>query len=332
MYSTPAIVFDAQNQVSLQSLKLPDPRPDEVLIQTRYSCISGGTEGWILQGQFSWSPLPFPCVPGYQRVGVVEQLGSSVTDWHIGDRVMATLGHWEGPVQPFQGAHVARAATQVGELYRIPEGVSDLNACGTVVAQVGYNAASRPVLEPGDWVVVYGDGLIGQFAAQSARARGARVVLIGRRPERLELALKHSADAVVNARSEEVIPAVRALIGANHATAVLDTVQSEAVGREYVELLEFRRGQIVYCGFTPGKAWADMGLLQQRELTAHFVSGWSRERMEATLALMAQGKLDLEPLITHLEPPEKAPELYRMNAEKSGPFLGMVLDWTGGGA
>lgn len=49
--------------------------------------------------------------------------------------------------------------------------------------------------------------------------------------------------------------------------------QSEAAQREYMPLLQHGRGQIVYSSFTPRTTWADMALLQQQELTAHFVSG-----------------------------------------------------------
>jgi threonine dehydrogenase-like Zn-dependent dehydrogenase len=218
--------------------------------------------------------------------------------------------------------------TSASELYRIPPGVDDVDASGTVVAQVGYNAAYRATLSPGDWVVVYGDGLIGQSAAQAAKSRGARVILVGHRPERLMLGVQHSADAVVNNREEEVVPTVRRITGSETVTAVLDSVQTEAAEREYVPLLRHAAGQIVYCGFTPGTAWADMGLLQQRELTAHFISGWTRARMEATLALMEAGKMALRPLITHLTPAARGPEMYDMIVQKSAPFVGITLDWT----
>ena len=141
------------------------------------------------------------------------------------------------------------------------------------MAQVGYNAASRAVIEKGDWAVVYGDGLIGQCGAQAIRARGARVILIGHHPERLKLAAAHSADVVVNNREEEAAKAVHGHTGGRPVSVVLDSVQTEGSQREYVPLLERGRGQIVYFGFTPGTSWADMGLLQQRELTTHFVSG-----------------------------------------------------------
>jgi bacteriochlorophyllide a dehydrogenase len=110
-------------------------------------------------------------------------------------------------------------------------------------------------------------------------------------------------------------------------SAVLDTVQSEAAQNEYVPLLAHAKGQIVYSGFTPTKTWADMGLLQKRELTTHYISGWNRPRMEATLALMAAGKMRLRPLITHLVSYRRGPEMYRMIVEKNEPFTGIAFEW-----
>jgi bacteriochlorophyllide a dehydrogenase len=324
---TTAVVFSGPGQVSLQVIQMPDPRPDEVRIRTTYSTVSVGTEGWAFQNLFTWQPTPYPCVPGYQRAGVIEALGRDVQGWRSGDRVMATNGAWDGPVSSAWGSHVALANTRATELYRIPAGMDDIDASATVVAQVGYNAAYRATLSPGDWVVVYGDGLIGQFAAQAARSRGARVILVGHRAERLALAAQHSADVALDARQGDVVSQVKAHTGGQPVAAVLDSVQKEDAQKQYVPLLQHGQGQIVYCGFTPGVTWADMALLQQRELTAHFISGWNRARMEATLQLMAQGKLCLRPLITHLVSFHEAPAMYRMLLEKSAPFLGITLEW-----
>ena len=228
---------------------------------------------------------------------------------------------------PFSGSHIAVANAPTDALYRIPEGTSQVDASAAVVAQVGYNAANRLVMKPDDWVVVYGDGIVGQCAAQASRARGARVIMIGHRAERLDLARQHSAEAVINNKQEDVVQVVHACTDRMPITGVLDTVQTEESQREYIMLLKRGRGQIVYSGFTPGKSWADMGLLQQMELTTHFVSGWSRERLEATMNLMAEGRIRIEPLVTHLVPYWRGPEIYRMIRDRSEPFLGVTFDW-----
>ncbi|HZP80608.1 MAG TPA: zinc-binding dehydrogenase [Chthonomonadaceae bacterium] len=308
---------------------MPPPAAGQAQLRTEVSVVSAGTEGWALRQQFTWARTPFPCVPGYQRVGVVTAVGPGVENMQVGERVMATTGVWDGPVKPFWGSHLAVGNTAADQLFAIPAGVQAVDAAGAVVAQVGYNAASRLTLEVGDWVLVYGDGLIGQCASQAARARGARTILVGHRAERLERAARHSADIVIDSHREDVAASVRAATGGAEIAAVLDSVQSEATQREYVPLLRrLPAGQIVYCGFTPGTVWADMGLLQQRELTAYFVAGWTRPRMEATLALMAEGKMALAPLITHHIPAERGPALYQNMLTKAEPFLGIALDWS----
>ncbi|MBM3497932.1 MAG: zinc-binding dehydrogenase [Armatimonadetes bacterium] len=325
---TPAVVFTDVAQNEVREIEMPPPGPGEVQIRTSYSTISAGTEGWALRQLFTWARTPYPCVPGYQRVGIITELGPDVEGWQVGDRVMATVGRWEGEVVSFWGSHAAVANTVASELYWVPDGADEVDASGTVVAQVGYNAASRVAMEPGDWGLVYGDGLIGQCAAQAAQARGANVILVGHRPERLELARQYSAELAVNNATESVAEVVREHAGGQVAF-VIDTVQQEAAQQEYSPLLEHGKGQIVYSGFTPAETWASMADLQKRELTTHYVSGWTRAKMDATLALMAEGQMRLLPLATHqVDAVARGAEMYRMILEKGEPFLGIVLDWT----
>jgi 2-desacetyl-2-hydroxyethyl bacteriochlorophyllide A dehydrogenase len=328
---TDAVVFTESCKAALQKIEMPAPGPGEVQVRTVLSTISAGTEGWIYRNLFTWSPTPFPCVPGYQRVGVITARGPGVTGWRMGERVMAIAGEWRGKVSSFWGAHVALANTPVGHLFRLHRSVGDIEGSGAVVAQVGFNAASRADVPRGNWALVCGDGLIGQCAAQAVRAKGLRVILVGHRAERLELAAKFSADVVVNNRKEEVVTAVHRHTNGKPVAVVLDSVQGESVQKEYMPLLERGRGQIVYCGFSPERAWADMAILQQQEITTYFVSGWTRPRMETTLRLMAEGKMRLKPLVTHLVPFGRAPEMYEMVRLKSEPFLGITLNWTNTG-
>ncbi len=325
---TQAIVFQAPGHVKMLDIPMPDPGPQTVQIRTMYSCVSAGTEGWVFNNRFTWAGTPYPCVPGYQRVGIITQLGEDVEGWNVGDVVMATTGQWDGPVTAHWGAHSAVANTGVSELFALPKGIDPVAASAAVVAQVGYNAASRVAMEPNAWVVVYGDGLIGQCAAQAARARNARVVLVGHRNERLALAAEWSADAVINSHEDDVAASVREHTTGAPVVAVLDTIQTEAAQHQYLPFLEHGRGQIVYCGFTPGTQWANMATLQQRELTTHFVSGWNRTRMDATLSLMARNDMCVRPLVTHLVPAAQGSDMYQMIVNKRDPFLGICLNWS----
>ena len=316
--------------MDIDEIAMPPPGPGEVRVLSRYSGVSAGTEGWCLEDKFTWARTPIPCVPGYQRVGTIEALGGGVTGLTVGQSVLATLGTWDGPVRPFWGSHLAAGNTLAAEIYPLAAGIDEIDAAHAVVAQVGFNAASWIVLGAAgadEWVVVYGDGLIGQMAGQAARARGARVIVVGHRAARL--ALVHSADAVVNNHVADVREFVKATTGRETVTAVVDTVQSLACDREYVPLLARGVGQIVYSGFTPGDVWSDMGLVQRSELTCHHVSGWTRERLEQTLALMAAGKLRVRPLTTHLVGFREAVRVWDMIRDKREDFTGVTFEWEG---
>ncbi|MBM7569197.1 zinc-binding dehydrogenase [Paenibacillus sacheonensis] len=326
--SEKAIVFQARNEVRLIEVDVPLPMHDEVQVRTIKSMISAGTERWILSDRFSRAGTPFPCIPGYQRVGVVEKVGKDVRDINIGDRVIATSGMSVPGIASNWGAHLSLGNTKSGEIYRIPDNVGDEDASGIVVVQVGYNAASRLLMKEKDWVVIYGDGIIGQCASQAARARGARTILVGRRTERLAIGGKHSADFVVNAAEGSVAKRVQEITKTAFVTGVLDTVQNEEAGQSYMPLLEPGYGQIVYCGHSTDRAWVDMALLQAHGFTCHFVSDWTRTRIEATLSLMNEGAIRLAPLITHRGNCEEAPLLYQMLIDNKEPFLGMTIDWS----
>ena len=323
---TGAVVFAGKADARVGELEMPPPQAGQVLIRTLLSTVSCGTEGWLLRNQYFWHPTRYPCVPGYQRVGEIIEIGPDVHGWKIGEKVMATSGQWNADVCPMWGSHAAAANTAAAELYRLPEGVDDIDASAAVVAQVGYNAANRIAASPGDWVAVFGDGLIGQCGAQAARARGLRAIVVGHRPARMRLAAQFSADAAVDGGKEDVVVAVRKLTGSNYVTAVIDAVHGTAVQEQYLPLLA-RGGQIVYSGLSAGETWANMAFLTRQELTAHFVSGWTRQRMEATLNLMSVGKMRIRPLITHLVSYRQAPEIWKMILGKQDDHLGVTFQW-----
>jgi 3-hydroxyethyl bacteriochlorophyllide a dehydrogenase len=323
---TKAVVFACQREVAVLNLTVSDPAQGEVQVRTSHSAVSAGTEGWFLQNKVS-IPFEYPMIPGYQRVGEIVAVGADVNGWEVGERVACTISSWNGSATSMWGAHVGLANTPATELYRLSESIDQIDAAAVVVAQVGYNAASRLSLARGVWILVYGDGLIAQLASQATRARGGRAILVGHREERLALAAAHAADHVIDDRDEHFLERVRAWADSDTVAGVIDTVQAEVIQKRYLPLLEPESGQVVYSGWGPARVWADMALLQQRALTTHFVTGWTRPRIDATIALMAYGKLLVRPRVTHRALPYAAPAIYAMTLTKSEPHLGVVFDW-----
>jgi len=323
----PAVVFDALNQVSVRDVEVPAPGPGEVQVKTHLSVISPGTETWVLKGVFTWQPTQYPCVPGYQRVGTVIALGEGVTGWTLGDRVAATSATGPQGIASMWGSHAAVANTVAEEIYRVPENVNSIDAASFVVAQVGYNAAFRATIAPNKWLAVFGDGVIGQMAAQAAKARGAKVVLIGHRQERLEAARRNGIDLAVDGYRTDLSQHIRSQTSTEAILSIIDTVQGEAVQQQTMDILPPRRGEIVYAGFSSTSTWTNMAHLQQREVTAHFISGWTHTRLGSTLDLMSAKQLQFRSLVTHHVPATEAPAMYELIRNKEA-SLGIVLDWS----
>jgi 2-desacetyl-2-hydroxyethyl bacteriochlorophyllide A dehydrogenase len=308
--------------------------PEDVLVSIEYSSISVGTERWCLRGKLRepGHPLmtPFPHVPGYQAAGVVVEVGEKVTEFTPGDRVFSygtrLAAGWPGSCW---GAHVRFHVANQGNVIRLPEAISTFEASGLVLAQVGYNGAQRPWLQPGDVALVIGDGLVGQYAAQVFHHRGAHVILSGHHPDRLALAARYSAEVVVNSTEVDLAALIRSRYPGGVQVAAETASKSETV-RAAINLVQYD-GQLVLLGYYPeGECLIDIHWIRARETTVHCPNGWTRARMEATLDLIEQGAMVVEELTTHTFPYQQAPEAYRMILERSPDFLGVVLRWTEG--
>jgi len=329
--TAPALVFTDVNRVEIQEIPLPALGSEDVVVRVEYSSISIGTERWCLLGKLRepGKPLmtPFPHIPGYQAAGVVAEVGEKVTTVAPGDRVFSAgtrVGAgWSGSCW---GGHASLHVTHQGSLHKLPESVSTHEAAGLLLAQVGYNGASRPWLKEGDAVLVIGDGLVGQYAAQRFRHRGAHVILSGHHDDRLALAAQYSADEVINSREVDVAAFIRERYP-NGLPVVAETASKIELVHTAIELLQYD-GQLVLLGYYPeGECLIDIHWIRACETTVHCPNGSTYERLRKTLELVAQDAMRLEELVTHTLPYTKAPEAYRMIVEKPSDFLGVVLQW-----
>lgn len=323
-----AVVFVDRMQVEYQRVEVPDPTPDDVVIEVAYSWISPGTESSFLRGERisgevpyrEGDPWPFPHVAGYQKVGRVCSIGANVTDIQVGDRVFATVSKVSHMFYD-SGGHVSPAVTHHSQVWKIPEERDFLHYSGMVLAQVGLNCGSRPPVQQGDVAVVIGDGLVGHWAAQTLLHRGAHVVVLGHRQERL----RHVPTGISgkNLREQSLPEALSRLEGVH---IVVDSVGSmETV----YALLPYMKhdSHLVSAGFLGETGSIDIQKLRGQEITLHCPSGWSSERLEQTLRGITEGWLQTARLITHLVPVAQAHFAWQMLLDPASPCLGVVLAW-----
>lgn len=334
---TDAVIFTAPNKVEFGTVTCRDAGDEDVVVRTTQSWISNGTEGSYLRGErvdgdrayVEGNDWPFPVIAGYQKIGVVEWVGSKVTDLEIGEVVFVTVGFVEGMHHDYAG-QVRHSVTPRREVYKLPEGQDPLKFAGLVLTQVGYNSGIRPEVTEGCVAVVGGDGLVGQWTAQTLANRGARVVMLGRREMRLDLfrawASANNHDCVcINTRTSDAANDLEAAFGKKPSIGV-DTVGSLELMDMFSEQMH-RFGHLVSAGFYGVEDRFALQPARYGEHTIHLVSGFTRERMDLTLAELANDRLETLSLVTHHFPVEKAAEAWSAIESKDPTVLGVILDW-----
>lgn len=327
---THALVFTAKNEVEVQEIQLPKLHDNEVLIDVHYSFVSPGTERWVLTGEFFYGQTcqsySFPLVPGYQKTGVVIETGTSVKNFKKGDRVFATFNRFESPFC-WWGGHSAMSVSREDNVYALPGEVDLKAASALTIMQVGFNGGSRPPVKPGDTALVIGDGLIGQFVAQTLRSRGAYVVIAGKGDkQRLEIAKKHSCDEVVDTDETclENYLAERFPGGVN--------IAAEAIGIHDITRNAYKYiaydGHFVLNGFYPHENNVDLNPYSLKEITVYNPASIIPARVLQTIRAAACGKIDSTGLITHTINGMQGDKAFKDLVLNKREFsLGVVFDW-----
>ena len=328
-----AVVAIHPYEIEYKTVDVPDPEETDLVIRLTHSWISNGTEGSFIRGERIAGDTskkkedkhPFPMVPGYQKVGLVEWVGRDVPDdIQIGETVFATISNVKGMF--FEtGGHISPSVVHYSQIWRIPEKVSPLSVSGLVLTQVGYNCGIRPALKRGDAAVILGDGMVGHWAAQTLAHRGARIALIGRHIERLSRYDFKTEDLCINSSVEDTMNKLIEWAPQGIQTFI-DTVGSvSAIEAMYPALKH--SAHIVSAGFHGANGFIDIQAMRAKELTLHAPAGWSHDRMCETLEWIRQGALQTEHLITHHFHASDAAVAFDLILSRREPVLGVILDW-----
>ncbi len=283
------------------------------------------------------SKLGAPIALGYCHAGVVVETGTPGAPFAPGERVVTNGNHAEYVTVPYTLAA------------RIPDGVAFESAAFTPLAAIGLQGVRLAAPTLGETVVVYGLGLIGLLTVQVLRAAGCVVLGIDRDAGRLALAERFGA-LPVDGSGTDVAAKVLALTGGIGADAVLLTLASDSDDPVHqAAVMSRKRGRIVLVGVTGLQLRRDD--FYRKELTfavscsygpgrydpayeehaqdypLPFVRWTEQRNFEAVLRLMADGRLDPAPLVTHRFAFDDAPQAYDLLAS-STPSLGVVLSYS----
>jgi bacteriochlorophyllide a dehydrogenase len=337
---TQAVIFSAQGSIGLATIDLPQPRPTDVVVQVEVSGVSVGTERWALLGKRP--EMSFPHVPGYMGIGTITEVGTEAAacGWRAGQRINFGCSRLPEPygANSWMGTHMAHAVVDVvsgreqpGQAFHffkaepLPEGLDPLDASLTQLCGVALRGIEMATIPAGGIVLVIGAGVIGQFAAQVCRLKGARVMVSDVDRNRLEVAVRAGAAWTVNPAGED-LPARAADAAPGGFDIIIDTASIPAVVNASLPLLRVG-GQIIFQGWYPPPSALDLHAMHMRLPTSYFPCGHSGRHVAQAMRWARDGLIDARGLLNKVITPQEAPAFYRHMAASSDAFLGAAIDW-----
>ncbi|HZO32548.1 MAG TPA: zinc-binding alcohol dehydrogenase [Chloroflexota bacterium] len=334
------LVAFAPLSMELESCELPDtPPPGTLLVEARTSAISAGTEIANFRGitpyhsaeQPDWRDRPY--YPGYSLAGVVKAVGDGVSGFAPGDRVCG----W--------GPHGSAAVVDAARFAQIPDGVSFDHAAMTTLTVIVMNAVRLARIELGERVGVVGAGLIGQLALQLSRLCGAHpTVSIDPIAARRELARQCGAMFGLDPSADDADEQLTRMTGGAELDVVFEATGSPAAFNPALRRIAFG-GRLILLGSTRGVVegfdpYSDVHRKGITVIGAHVSSHpgqathlnrWTTaNNQRLALDLMADGSLQLEPLISHRVAGDEGAAMFERLAESRESFFGVLLQWSPG--
>jgi len=295
------------------------------------------TDGILPTIETVLNKLDQPLALGYCNVGVVMDVGAEVRGISVGDRVVSN------------GKHAEVVSVAANLCARIPEGVSDDEAAFAVIGAIGLQGIRLVQPTLGEAVVVTGLGLIGLMTVQLLRAHGCRVLGIDFDEDKLRRAEESGAQVVNLSAGGDPVSAANSFSRGRGVDAVIITASTESSEPVHQAALMCRkRGRIVLvgvaglelsradfyakelsfqvsCSYGPGRYdpnYEEKG----RDYPVGFVRWTEQRNFEAVLDMMADGRLNVKPLISHRVSINEAEKAYALITGDT-PTLGILIEY-----
>ncbi|MHA2246233.1 MAG: zinc-dependent alcohol dehydrogenase [Candidatus Hodarchaeales archaeon] len=328
------IIFPSPGKVELEEFNfdIENLGSTDIAIETEFSIVSAGTELAILEGIESWAPLPF--VPGYGSVGRIIAVGKSVKQFQLGNRVFTF------------GKHASKGLTSILTL-PVPDGLDSLKAVISRMAAVSITANRISQAEIGDFVSIFGLGLVGNISAQLFSLSGCEVIGIDISQSRLDLAKKCGIKYLINPIKEDVNDSISTITNGEMCTSVIEATGLPSVAEQAIKSAGVL-GEFILLGSPRGEHQSNLteflnrshlisngcitikGALEWRfPINRNSSSKHSIERnLEIIFNLIQKSKLKVSNLITHVLSPQKCKEAYEGLKNNKDEYIGVIFDWS----
>ncbi|HUW81247.1 MAG TPA: zinc-binding dehydrogenase [Phycisphaerae bacterium] len=312
-----ALEFTAKGKVGVCDLgQPPELEPTQILLETQYSGVTNGTERHALLSEHGFGGGRFPSRHGYQHVGKVVAAGGDVARYQTGDWV-------------FYGAYVGHNGWNVvnedGLLIKLPVRMDHKYCALFGVAGVALRSVRRMGVGQGDNVWVAGQGPIGHFVAQTAKAAGARVTVTDMLEKRLDVARRCGAHVVLNVADKST---GKLLEEGGLYDYIYDCCSAEALLFDVHKDKLLARGGTIAMMAVRDRVNYPWGLLHGTEGRIETSCHFDTDDLRVLLFLCEQGLVTIEPMVSHVVSIDQAPEVYNMLADSTEGLLGVIFDWT----
>lgn len=320
----------------------PIPRiedPHFVKVQVKATGICGSDIHFYTQGSIGDFVVDSPMVLGHESSGVIVEIGSLVNTVKVGDRVAIEPGvPSRYSAETLSGGynlcpHMSFAATPGNDgtlvkyylspedfVYKLPDNISFEEGALLEPLAVGVHANKLACTTFGKRVVVFGAGPVGLLTGAVAKAFGAtEVVVIDRNTPKLERAKKYfGATATINtsnfnnSNEKDIACEIWKIMNGERPSIVFECSGAEACLRASINCCK-SGGTIIQVAMGKDDQSIPINVVSIKELTLKGCFRYCQGDYQDAMALLAQGKVDLERLITHRFTFDQAIEAYNFN-------------------
>ena len=350
-----AAIFVEKGRIVLDDKPIPDIGPQDALVKVTTTTICG-TDVHILKGEY---PVARGLTIGHEPVGVIAKLGSGVTGFREGQRVIAgaitpsgwsnaclcgcgaqdgagtkhgwqAIGGWKfgNTIDGCQAEYV-RVPDALANLAPVPDDVSDEQVlmCPDIMS-TGFSGAETGGIAIGDTVAVFAQGPIGLCATAGAKLMGATTVIaVDTVPARLEMARRMGADIVVDFKKENPVDAIMRLTDGRGVDVAIEALGTQPTFEAALRVLR------------PGGALSSLGVYSS-DLTIPldaFAAGLGnksirttlcpggKERMRRMLEVISSRRVDLSGLVTHRFTLDQIEDAYDLFANQRDGVLKVAI-------
>ncbi len=330
-----AVVYRGPGKVACEEVPVPALPPDGVLLKVAACGICGSdlrTYRHGMRGNLDFQIL------GHEISGIVAEVGAQVTGYAPGDRLAVAADvhchecyyckkalynlceKWRliGTHLPGGMAEYMLLSHEIlthGIIHRIPDTLADLPSALAEPASSVIWAQQQLLIEPGEVVVIFGDGPIGALHVQVARARGAKAVVVGLTGERLEMFRRRDLGAwkVLNNDTDDVLAEVRSLTDGRGADAAIVAAPAKSAQAQAVHIVR-KRGRIALFGGLPKNdplVELDTNRLHYDEVSVIGTFSYHPDIHRTALDLLDRGLIQADKIITAMYPFERAEDAFK---------------------